>query len=132
MDTLNICWTKPFHPSLVLAFIFLTIFIFCAFTIVREAFIISLLMVWYPHQACNHEFFRAWEVSWNKGTSMMMMMMMMMMNCFCEMVNRPKAFSLVSNRGHCQRFLPLQISNTPRAGFEPAQNLSPDFLNGVV
>ena len=52
------------------------------------------------------------------------MMMMMMMNCFCGMVDRWKAFSLISSRHHCQRSSPSRISNTPRAGFEPAQNLS--------
>ena len=55
---------------------------------------------------------------------MMMMMMMMMMNCFCGMVDRRKGFSLISSRYHCQRSSTSQISNTPRAGFEPAQNLS--------
>ena len=55
---------------------------------------------------------------------MMMMMMMMMMSCFCGMVDRQKAFILISSRDHCQRFSPLQISDTPRAGFEPAQNLN--------
>ena len=52
----------------------------------------------------------------------MMMIMMIMMDCFCGMVDGRKAFSLISSRGHCQRFLPLRISDTPRAGFEPAQN----------
>ena len=51
-------------------------------------------------------------------------MMMMMMNCFCGMVDRRKAFSLISSRDHCQRSSPSWISDTPRAGFEPAQNLS--------
>ena len=37
-----------------------------------------------------------------------------MLNCFCGMVDQRKAFSLISSR----------ISDTPRAGFEPAQNLS--------
>ena len=55
---------------------------------------------------------------------MMMMMMMTMMNCFCGMVEQRKAFSLNSSRNHCQRSSPLRISDTPRAGFEPAQNLS--------
>ena len=55
---------------------------------------------------------------------MMMMMMMMMKNCFCGMVDRGKVFSLISSRDHCQRSSPSRISNTPRAGFEPAQNLS--------
>ena len=48
----------------------------------------------------------------------------MMMNCFCGMVDRRKAFSLTSSWDHCQRSSPSQISGTPRAGFEPAQNLS--------
>ena len=53
-----------------------------------------------------------------------MMMMVMMMNCFCGMVDRRKAFGLISSRDHCQRSSPSRISDTPRAGFEPAQNLS--------
>ena len=52
------------------------------------------------------------------------MMMMMTMNCFCGMFDRRKAISLISSRDHCQRSLPSRISDTPRAGFEPAQNLS--------
>ena len=44
-----------------------------------------------------------------------MMMMMMMMNCFCGMVDRRKAFSLISSWDHCQRSSPLQISDTLRA-----------------
>ena len=52
------------------------------------------------------------------------MIMMMMMNCFCSMVDWQKAFSLISSQDHCQRSSPSQFSNTPRAGFEPAQNLS--------
>ena len=48
----------------------------------------------------------------------------MMMNCFCGMVDRRKAFSLISSRDHCQRSSPSRISDTPRAWFEPAQNLS--------
>ena len=43
---------------------------------------------------------------------------------FCGMVDWQKAFSLISSWGHCQRSSPSRISNTPRAGFEPAQNLS--------
>ena len=50
--------------------------------------------------------------------------MMIMMNCFCGMVDRRKAFSLISSRDHCQRSSPSRISDTPRAGFEAAQNLS--------
>ena len=49
---------------------------------------------------------------------------MMMMNCFCGMVDWRKEFSLISSWDHCQRSSPLQISDTPRAEFEPVQNLS--------
>ena len=56
------------------------------------------------------------------------MMMMIMMNCFCDMVDGRKAFSLISSWDHCQRSSLLWISNTPRAGFEPAQNLSADLV----
>ena len=40
------------------------------------------------------------------------------------MVDRRKAFSHISSRDHCQRSSPSRISHTPRAGFEPAQNLN--------
>ena len=50
--------------------------------------------------------------------------MMMIMNYFCGMVDRRKAFSLIFSRDHCQRSSPSRISDTPRAGFELAQNLS--------
>ena len=53
---------------------------------------------------------------------MMMMMMMMIMNCFCGMVDQQKAFILISSRDHCQISSPLRVSDTPREGFEPAQN----------
>ena len=46
------------------------------------------------------------------------------LNCFCGMVDQRKVFSLISSRDHCHRSSPLQISDMPRAGFEPAQNLS--------
>ena len=48
----------------------------------------------------------------------------LMMNCFCGMVVPRKAFSFISSWDYCQRFSSSQISNTPRARFEPAQNLS--------
>ena len=54
----------------------------------------------------------------------MMMMMMMMINCFYGVVDRQKAFSIISSQGHCQWSSPSRISNTLRAGFEPTQNLS--------
>ena len=62
---------------------------------------------------------------------MMMMMMMMMMNCFCGMVDLRKALSFISSWDHCQRFSTSQISDTPRAGFEAAQNTSSDFVEGI-
>ena len=43
---------------------------------------------------------------------------------FCGMVDQWKAFNLISSQDHCQRSSPLRISDTPWAGFEPAQNLS--------
>ena len=43
---------------------------------------------------------------------------------FCGMVDRRKAFSLISSRDHCQRSSPSWISDMLRAEFEPAQNLS--------
>ena len=52
------------------------------------------------------------------------LLMMMMMNCFCGMVDRRRALSLISTRDHCQKSSPSRIPDTPRAGFEPAQNLS--------
>ena len=38
--------------------------------------------------------------------------MMIMMNCFCSMVDRRKAFSLISSLDHCQRSWPSRISDT--------------------
>ena len=49
------------------------------------------------------------------------------MNCYCGMVDRRKAFSLISSRDHCQRSSPSRISDMPWAGFEPAQNMSSGF-----
>ena len=40
------------------------------------------------------------------------------------MVDRRKTMSLISSQDHCQRSSPSRISNTLRAEFEPAQNLS--------
>ena len=54
--------------------------------------------------------------------------LMVMMDCFCGMVDRRKALSLISSRDHRQRSSPSQISDTLRAGFEPAQNLSSGFV----
>ena len=48
----------------------------------------------------------------------------MIMNCFCGMIDRQKAFSLISNLNHCQKSSPSRISDTPRDALQPAQNLS--------
>ena len=52
----------------------------------------------------------------------------MTMNFFCGMVDRRKAFGLISTREHRQRSSPSRISNTPQAGFEPVQNLISGFI----
>ena len=54
--------------------------------------------------------------------------MMMIMNCFCGIIDRRKVVSLISRQDHCRRYSPMRISNTPRAGFELAQNLSSGFV----
>ena len=56
------------------------------------------------------------------------MMMMMMKNCFWGMVDRRKAFNLISSLDHCHRSSPSRISNTTWVAFEPAQNLSSGFV----
>ena len=43
---------------------------------------------------------------------------------FCGMVYRQKILSRISSWDHCQRSSPSRISDMPRAGFEPSQNLS--------
>ena len=52
----------------------------------------------------------------------------MMINSFHVMLNQRKEFSLISSWEHCQRSSPLRISDTPRANFEHAQNLSSGFV----
>ena len=70
-----------------------------------------------------------WSSRFNqKHTLYFLSLMMMMRNCFCGMVDRRKAFSLISNRGHCQRSSPSRNSDMPRAGLEPAQNLDSGFV----
>ena len=65
-----------------------------------------------------------------RESHMIMMIMVMMINSFYVMVDRQDALSLISSWDHCQRFLPSQISDTPRTGFEPAQSLCPGFVEG--
>ena len=58
----------------------------------------------------------------NSGTLNWLSWRWWMMNYFCGMVDQRKMFSLISSWDHCQRSSPSQISDTPQAGFEPAQN----------
>ena len=51
-----------------------------------------------------------------------------LINYFCGMVDWRKAFRLISSQGHCQRSSLSWISDSPRAGFEPAQSLSSGFV----
>ena len=51
-----------------------------------------------------------------------------LMNCFCGMVDRRNASSLIFSRDHCQKFSPSRISDTLQTGFEPAQNLNSGFV----
>ena len=50
-------------------------------------------------------------------------LLLLLMNYFCNMVDRRKAFSLISSRYHLQRSSLSRISDTPQEGFESAQNL---------
>ena len=43
---------------------------------------------------------------------------------FCDMVDRWKAFSLITSLNHCQRSSLSRMSDMTQAEFEPAQNLS--------
>ena len=63
-----------------------------------------------------------------KGGNIKKNWLMMMMNCFCGMVDRRKAFSLISSRDHCQRSSPSQIPDMLQAGFETVQSLSSGFV----
>ena len=71
------------------------------------------------------EILEAWE---ERKRYMLKIDMWWWMNCYCVTVDWQKAFNLISSRDHCQRSSPSQISDTPRAGFEPAQNLSSGFV----
>ena len=54
----------------------------------------------------------------------LLLLLLLLLNCFCGMVDQPKAFSLISSQDHCQRSSPLQISNKLWARYEFVQNLS--------
>ena len=62
---------------------------------------------------------------------MMMMIMMMMINCFCGMIDRQKALSLIFSRDHSQKSSLWRISDTPWRRFEFAQNLSWSFVEWI-
>ena len=47
---------------------------------------------------------------------------------FAEWLTDERRLRFISSRDHCQRFAPSQFSDTPQAGFEPARNLSSDFV----
>ena len=63
-------------------------------------------------------FFSQWERS-----TLYMMKMIIMINCFSEMFEQQKGFSLIYSRDHCPRSLLSRISHTPRARFETAVSL---------
>ena len=48
---------------------------------------------------------------------------MVIINCFCDMFEQRRASKLISSRDLCPRSSLSRISDTPRVGFEPAQNL---------
>ena len=47
---------------------------------------------------------------------------------FAEWLTDERCLRLISSRDYFQRFSSLQIFDTPSAGFEPAHNLSSDFV----
>ena len=51
---------------------------------------------------------------------------------FGEWLTEEQRLQLISSRDHCQKFSPPQISNRPRAVFEPAQNLNSNFLEWIT
>ena len=57
-------------------------------------------------------------------TDIICSMCCLLFELFFGMFHRRKAISLISSRDHCQRSSPSRISDTPRAGFEPTQDLS--------
>ena len=51
------------------------------------------------------------------------------MNCSCELIDGRKTLSFITSWNNCHTFSPSQVSNTPRGGFEPAQNLRSGFTD---
>ena len=81
----------------------------------------ALLHIWFARNLRNISTWLAVQI-WAE------LFLFLMMNCFCGMIDRHKALSLISSWDHCQRSSPRRISDTSRAGFEPAQNLSSGFV----
>ena len=75
-------------------------------------FIMELLKV--SHETYVEQTVESISISWIKrfiGTwSRMYNMHLIIMNCFCGMVGRRKALSLISSWDHCPRFSPLQMN----------------------
>ena len=86
------------------------------------------LIVWCFHKSLKIKWVFCscplWSIHESINNKFQNQTLMMMMNCFCGMVDWRKAFSHISSRDYCQRSSPSRISDTPRAGFEPKQNLS--------
>ena len=53
---------------------------------------------------------------------------MMMMNCFCGMIDRRKAFGLISSRDSCQNSSTSPISDTPQTGLYTTLPRDPSAL----
>ena len=75
-------------------------------------FIMELLKV--SHETYVEQTVESISISWIKRFietwSRMCNMHLIMMNCFCGMVGRRKALSLISSWDHCPRFSPLQMN----------------------
>ena len=89
-----------------------------------EKLLVACLHVNFSKIICSPIWFDLMEMYLVTKLRILFWLMMMMMNCFWCMVDRRKAFSLISRRDHCHRSSPSQICDTPWAGFEPAQKLS--------
>ena len=50
-----------------------------------------------------------------------------MVSCFCGIVDRRKAFSIISSQDHCQRSSPSRISDTTRIS-DPAKKAKSFFV----
>ena len=48
-----------------------------------------------------------------------------------EKLTDERQLRLIFSRDHCQKFSPLQVSNTLQAGFQPIQNLTSDFVKWI-